>query len=100
MKCVTLEEDGTALFPDAPTLRGIKHLEGLSRAAAQGFACCVLFVVQFSPAAAFAPNRRTHPAFADALRAARDAGVRVLAYDCAVTPESMVLRAPVPVTGL
>ena len=69
-------------------------------AAAQGFACCVLFVVQFSPAAAFAPNRRTHPAFADALRAARDAGVRVLAYDCAVTPESMVLRAPVPVTGL
>ena len=84
----------------APTLRGIKHLEGLSRAAAQGFACCVLFVVQFSPAAAFAPNRRTHPAFADALRAARDAGVRVLAYDCAVTPESMVLRAPVPVTGL
>ena len=97
---VTLEEDGTALFPDAPTLRGIKPLEGLSRAAAQGFACCVLFVVQFSPAAAFAPNRRTHPAFADALRAARDAGVRVLAYDCAVTPESMVLRAPVPVTGL
>ena len=100
VKGVTLEEDGTALFPDAPTLRGIKHLEGLSRAAAQGFACCVLFVVQFSPAAAFAPNRRTHPAFADALRAARDAGVRVLAYDCAVTPESMVLRAPVPVTGL
>ena len=100
MKGVTLEEDGTALFPDAPTLRGIKHLEGLSRAAAQGFACCVLFVVQFSPAAAFAPHRRTHPAFADALRAARDAGVRVLAYDCAVTPESMVLRAPVPVTGL
>ena len=94
VKGVTLEEDGTALFPDAPTLRGIKHLEGLSRAAAQGFACCVLFVVQFSPAAAFAPNRRTHPAFADALRAARDAGVRVLAYDCAVTPESMVLRAP------
>ena len=86
VKGVTLEEDGTALFPDAPTLRGIKHLEGLSRAAAQGFACCVLFVVQFSPA--------------DALRAARDAGVRVLAYDCAVTPESMVLRAPVPVTGL
>ena len=75
VKGVTLEEDGTALFPDAPTLRGIKHLEGLSRAAAQGFACCVLFVVQFSPAAAFAPNRRTHPAFADALRAARDAGV-------------------------
>ena len=89
VKGVTLEEDGTALFPDAPTLRGIKHLEGLSRAAAQGFACCVLFVVQFSPAAAFAPNRRTHPAFADALRAARDAGVRVLAYDCAVTPESI-----------
>ena len=59
VKGVTLEEDGTALFPDAPTLRGIKHLEGLSRAAAQGFACCVLFVVQFSPAAAFAPNRRT-----------------------------------------
>ncbi len=49
VKGVTLEEDGTALFPDAPTLRGIKHLEGLSRAAAQGFACCVLFVVQFLP---------------------------------------------------
>ncbi len=100
VKDVTLEEDGTALFPDAPTLRGIKHLEGLSRAAAQGFACCVLFVVQFSPQP---PSRPTGartllsqtPCAPHGRRSTRT-GLRLRRP----TPESMVLRAPVPVTGL
>lgn len=97
VKGVTLEENGTALFPDAPTLRGAKHLRGLARAVRQGYGAAVLFVLQFAGAARFCPNRRTDPAFAAALLAARDAGVQVLAVECAVTSDSMQLTAPVPV---
>ena len=95
VKGVTLEEDGAVLFPDAPTDRGVKHLIGLTQAVGAGFEAYAVFVVQMADVRYFTPNRRTHPAFADALLRARDAGVRVLAYDCAVTPESMAIGKPV-----
>jgi len=97
VKGVTLEEDGAVFFPDAPTERGVKHLEELCRCLEAGYRACLLFVIQMEGARCFAPNDRTHPAFGEALRAAKEAGVRILAYDCAVTPESMELRSPVPV---
>lgn len=97
VKGVTLEQDGLALFPDAPTLRGVKHLRELAGAAAAGYEACAVFVIQMKGPRSFAPNRRTHPAFADALCAARDAGVRLLAYDCRITPDSMALDRPVPI---
>ena len=96
VKGVTLERDGVALFPDAPTARGTKHLRELARFAASGGRAYILFVIQMQDVDHFAPNEATDPAFASALRAARDAGVRILAYDCHVTPESMTIRAPVP----
>lgn len=97
VKGVTLERDGLALFPDAPTQRGVKHLEELAACAGQGYAAAALFVIQMKGVHAFSPNEETHPAFADALRKARDAGVALYAFDCAVTPDSMSLDAPVPI---
>lgn len=97
VKGVTLEEGGEVRFPDAPTERGVKHLRGLARAVGQGYRAAVFFVVQMKGAACFRPNDETHPAFGAALREAAKVGVGVYAYDCAVTPDSMVIDAPVPV---
>ena len=97
VKGVTLEENGDALFPDAPTARGEKHLRELMRCADAGFGAAVLFVIQMQGPGRFLPNARTDPAFARALRQARDAGVRILAYDCAVTASDMTLDREIPV---
>ena len=94
VKGVTLERDGIVLFPDAPTVRGTKHLTELAAFPGEAY---VLFVIQMENVRYFTPNGETDPAFAAALRAAHDAGVHILAYDCAVTPGSMALRAPVEV---
>ena len=88
---------GVAKFPDAPTSRGTKHLKGLAQAAAQGYGAYVLFVIQLRPVAYFTPNDGTDPAFGQALRAAKAAGVALLAMDCQVTPWSMAIGQPVEV---
>lgn len=97
VKGVTLEEQGVARFPDAPTERGIKHLEELQKAAALGYEAYVLFVIQMKGIRWFEPNDQGHPAFGEALRKAAGAGVKVLAYDCIARPKSLVLDAPVEV---
>lgn len=97
VKGVTLEQEGLALFPDAPTQRGVKHLEELTAAAAAGFEAYVLFLIQMKGVHTFRPNWELHPQFGQALVQAAQAGVHVLAYDCRVTPSTMVLDAPVPV---
>ncbi len=97
VKGVTLEVDGAAYFPDAPTLRGVKHLRELITAQQQGCRAAVCFVIQMKDIDFFSPNDVTHPAFGQALREAAAAGVEVWAYDCAVTPGSLVLDAPVAV---
>src|SRR5699024_8712549 len=97
VKGVTLEEGGHARFPDAPTERGVRHLEELAACRAEGYEAAVCFVIQMSGMKDLAPNDATHPAFGDALRRAADAGVRVLAVECAVTPETLTMTVPVPV---
>ena len=97
VKGVTLENDGVCAFPDAPTERGAKHLRGLTQAARDGFGAYVLFVIQMADVQYLHPNDVTDPAFGQALREAAQNGVRVLAMDCAVEIDSMVLRNPVPV---
>lgn len=97
VKGVTLEENKTAMFPDAPTERGVKHLLELVNAHKAGFEAYVLFVIQMKGMKSFSPNKKTHPEFADALKKAEEAGVHVLAYDCVVTESSMNLDSPVPV---
>lgn len=97
VKGVTLETDGVCAFPDAPTERGVKHLKGLTRAARDGFGAYVLFVIQMTDVKYLHPNDVTDPAFGAALREAADAGVQVLAVDCAVTPDSMYIDKPVKI---
>lgn len=97
VKGVTLEEDGEVRFPDAPTQRGVKHLRGLQRAAAQGYRAAAFFVIQMKGPSRFRPNDKTHPAFGAVLREAAENGVGIYAYDCRVTPDSLELDAPVPV---
>ena len=95
VKGVTLENDGIASFPDAPTERGIKHINELVAAKNDGFEAYILFVVQMKGIHTFTPNDETHKAFGDALRHAAETGVRILVYDCRVTPDEMVVDAPV-----
>lgn len=97
VKGVTLEHDGVCAFPDAPTQRGTRHLLGLTQAARAGFEAYVLFVIQMSDVRYLRPNDETDPAFGAALRQAAESGVRILAMDCTVTPESMTLRNPVEI---
>lgn len=97
VKGVTLERDGICAFPDAPTLRGVKHLKGLIKAAQESYGAYVLFVIQMSEVQSLHPNDATDPAFGKALREAADAGVKVLAVDCMVTENTMELCREVPV---
>lgn len=96
VKSVTLEENGTVLFPDAPTLRGVKHLEELSSVKKSGGNSAVLFIVQLKGATLFRPNIKTHSQFGDVLKKVHKEGVKVLVMDCRVTPESIFLDSPVP----
>lgn len=97
VKGVTLEEDNVCLFPDAPTERGVRHLRELEKAAGMGYTAGILFVIQMENTRYFAPNEKTHPEFARALRSAEQNGVHILAYDCTVTPADMTLRQPVEI---
>lgn len=97
VKGVTLEEDGIVRFPDAPTLRGVKHLDELVKAHEAGYEAAVCFVIQMENVRWFAPNDETHPEFGQALRRAAQAGVEILAMDCAVTPQSLTIGKSVPI---
>lgn len=95
-KSVTLVQDGVALFPDAVTARGARHLEELIRAIQEGHQAAVLFVLQRADASRVLAARSIDPVFSDALARAEAAGVRVLARRCSVTWEGIELGGPVP----
>lgn len=97
VKGVTLEEKGVVMFPDAPTERGVKHVQELCRCLEQGYEAAIVFVVQMSGMRYFTPNRRTHAAFAEALERAEACGVRLLALTCAVTPDSLTINGQIPI---
>ena len=97
VKSVTLVEDGTAKFPDAPSERGRKHLQELARARDRGFRAAVVFVVQRDDARIFAPNRDTDPLFAQALGQAAAAGVEIYALSCRVTRQAVEWHGYLPV---
>ncbi|MCI8852528.1 MAG: DNA/RNA nuclease SfsA [Lachnospiraceae bacterium] len=97
VKGVTLEENGIVRFPDAPTERGVKHIRELTAGLQAGYKACLFFVIQMKNVEYMEPNDKTHPAFGEALREAHRAGVRVLAYDCRVERNLLVLEDPVPV---
>lgn len=97
VKGVTLEQDGVAAFPDAPTERGVKHIRELIARRQAGERAMILFVLQMKEITCLHPNDVTHPAFGEALRQAAAAGVEILAMDCLVTPDTLTIDAPVPV---
>lgn len=96
VKGVTLEENGIVRFPDAPTERGVRHLEELILAKNEGFEAAVLFVIQMERVKCFEPNWVTQPAFGEALCRAEAAGVKLLAHACRVTADSLTLAEAVP----
>jgi len=97
VKGVTLENAGICAFPDAPTERGTKHLRELTQAVQNGYGAYVLFVIQMADVKYLHPNDGTDPAFGQALREAANAGVQILAMDCHITEDSMVIQNPVKV---
>lgn len=97
VKGVTLEDGGAVRFPDAPTDRGTKHINELVSSLAEGYSAVVLFIVQMKGVTYFEPNEKTDPKFAEALRRASSKGVKILAYDCIVTEDSMTADMPVEV---
>ena len=97
VKGVTLENNGVAAFPDAPTERGIKHVEELIELKKCGFGAAVLFVIQMKGVKEFRPNDIMHEAFGDALRRAKANGVMIYAFDCIVTSNTMTVDRPVKV---
>jgi sugar fermentation stimulation protein A len=97
VKGVTLEENGTALFPDAPTERGIKHINELIDALSEGYEAYIIFVIQMKKINCFKPNCKTHPQFGEALKKAKTAGVKILAFDCKISPDEMIIENPINV---
>lgn len=97
VKGVTLERENWAYFPDAPTQRGIKHLEHLAKAVREGYLAYVIFVIQMEGMEGFSPNWQTHPAFGQALLDAREAGVIPLAFSARMTSSYARLAEQVPI---
>lgn len=96
-KSVTLVEEGVAMFPDAPTARGRRHLQTLAAAVTRGERATVVFVVQRPDARYFRPHGEADPSFAAALRRAAAVGVDVRAYSCHVSRQEIRLGGAITV---
>ena len=97
VKGVTLDVNGTARFPDAPTERGAKHVRELIKAHEEDYECSVLFVIQMKNIKSFEPNYNTDPEFSKELKRAFEAGVKILAYDCITDVNSMLIDKKIEV---
>jgi len=91
VKSSTLVKDGVAMFPDAQTERGRRHVTDLAKAKKEGYRACVLFIVQRTDAHMFAPDDETDPEFGKALRNAAAEGVEVYAYKTEISPDFSLL---------
>lgn len=97
VKGVTLAKDGVAMFPDAPTTRGTKHVLELVQAVKEGYEGVILFLVQMQGCHTFTPHATMDAPFAEALALAARSGVQLLAYDAEVTADSISIGKPIPV---
>ncbi len=95
VKGVTLEEDNVVRFPDAPTVRGIKHVEELIHCMEEGYEAYLLLVIQMKGVKKFMPNWDTQPEFGQALIKAEKAGVKIIARDCLVTEDTIEIQEEV-----
>lgn len=92
VKGVTLENNGILMFPDAPTERGLKHINELCLCKAEGYEAYVFFVIQTEKAKYFTPNKKTHKDFADALILAKKCGVGIKALNCKTKPDFLEIN--------
>lgn len=97
VKGVTLENEGVAKFPDAPSERAVKHIEHLIKAKNMGYEAYIMFVIQMKGVKYFTPNKETHLEFANVLKKAYEAGVKIIAYDCIVTKTGLKINQPVKI---
>ena len=94
VKGCTLEVEGVGYFPDAPTERGVKHLNELAAAVSKGYKAILAFVIQMEGVEKVLPNTKTHPEFAAALENAQNAGVEVWFLPCKVQPDNLYIGVP------
>ena len=92
VKGCTLEIDGVGYFPDAPTDRGVRHLQELSKAAREGYHATLAFVIQMESITEVRPNTAVHPAFGTAIEKAKESGVEILMLPCHVEPDSLNIK--------
>ncbi|WP_202965157.1 DNA/RNA nuclease SfsA [Candidatus Methanoplasma termitum] len=97
IKGVTLENNGMALFPDAPTERGLKHIRELESSLRDGYEAYVMFLLQMSGPRSFTPNYEMHEEFALEVERAYSLGVKILAFDCQVTEDGLTFGRQVEV---
>lgn len=97
VKGVTLEEEGTAMFPDAPTVRGTKHVYEMIKAVQAGYGGYIFLLIQMKGIQFFRPNVKMDGDFAEALTLASAKGVTLLAYDSVVTEDEIILGSRVPI---
>ena len=97
VKGVTLEKDRVALFPDAPTIRGTRHILELIKASSKGYENYIIFVIQMKGVKYFKPNEKMDPDFAKVLKEAKEKGIHIIAYDCLVTNDTIKIDQPVRV---
>jgi sugar fermentation stimulation protein A len=89
VKGVTLEENSVVRFPDAPTERGVKHINELCDCMKEGYEAYIIFVIQMKEVSYFEPNDETHKEFGEALRRAKKLGVNIIAVDCEIKEDSI-----------
>jgi len=100
VKGVTLENEGIAAFPDAPTERGTKHINELIKAKSEGYDAYILFIIQMKGVKEIVPNGKTDPDFEQALKKAGAKGVNIVAFDCIVTENSIISDKLIPVKNI
>ena len=96
IKNCSLVEDGWAMFPDAVTARGTKHLNELASLVKQGYQGIIFFCIQRMDCDRFRPAAHIDPLYAKTLAEVSKKGVKILAYQAEVTPESIVIRKSIP----
>ena len=97
VKGVTLEDEGIVMFPDAPTLRGTKHVNEMIKAVEAGYGGIIFFLIQMKDVDYFRPNLKMDENFTKALTLAASKGVKLLAYDCVVHEDEITLGTSVPI---
>lgn len=97
VKGVTLENGGVASFPDAPTARGTKHMQELAEAVGEGYEAAVLFLIQLGGVDTFVPNYDADLKFCTALKEAKAAGVKIMAYGCYVNIDEIKIDKKIDV---